>query len=131
MEFGDKLDILRERADCKNYADFGKKLGLPGDWLLELRKRKDFKTVNLERLMVIADYFHITLDQLLRDSEDNYVINTKEGLNDNDIGVMLNKIQDQLKQDNNRFYDIEMNSELSQITIDALDVVKQLIKQII
>ncbi len=128
MNIGQKINILFERSEYKNYADWGKAMGLPGDWLLDLKKKDTIKTVDITRLMVIADYNQITIDWLLKDNNGNYIIDIRDSLPDNDIYNMLRQIQNQLQNDDVKFNGYMMNQESKDITIDAIDVIKGLIK---
>jgi len=128
MNIGQKINKLYERSGYKNYADWGKAMGLPGDWLLDIKKKKTLDMVNIKRLIVIAEYNHITLDELLKDNDGNFVIDTKENLEDNDICKMLNQIQTELQKNDIKFNGISMNSGCKEITHDAIEVLKGLIK---
>lgn len=133
MTIGEKITLLKESAGFKNYQEFGKVVGLSGDWLLDLSKKQDITTIDITRLIKIADYFNVTLDWLLKDSDDNYVIDVKKDLAEDDIGIMLNKIQDKIQdkisEGNAKFYGYSMNNEVSKLANDAIDIVKKLIKQ--
>jgi len=128
MNIGQKIELLYKHSEYKNYADWGKAMGLPGDWLLDLKKKATIKTVDITRLITIAEYNHITLDELLKDSDDNYIIDTKSDLADNDIINMLNQIQNQIRNDEVKFNGFNMNKECIEISFDAIDVLKGLIK---
>jgi len=129
MNIGQKINKLFERSGYKNYADWGKAMGLPGDWLLDMKKKDTIKTVDITRLIVIAEYNHITIDELLKDNNGNFVIDMKSDLTDNDICKMLDQIQKQLKnEDEIKFNGFTMHKECKDITYDAIDVFKGLIK---
>jgi transcriptional regulator with XRE-family HTH domain len=129
MNIGKKIASLKENLGFKNYAEFGKAIGLSGDWLLELSKKETVSTIDVSRLIVIADYAHISLDYLLRDSEDAGTICKQGELAEDDTGVMLDRVQDQLKEDDLMFYGFCIGKDVSKLAIDAIDVVKMLIKQ--
>jgi hypothetical protein len=128
MNIGEKINILFERSGYKNYADWGKAMGLPGDWLLDLKKRDTIKTIDITRLIIIAEYNHISIDELLKDNDGNYVIDTKSDLADNDINKMLNQIQGQLQNTEVYFNGFVMGQPSKDIAFDAVDILKGLIK---
>lgn len=128
MNIGQKINLLFERSGYKNYADWGKAMGLPGDWLLDMKKKETIKTVDVTRLITIAEFNQITIDELLKDNKGNYVIDINSNLGDNDICRMLNQIQEQLQENEIKFNGFAMNRESKNITFDAIDVLKGLIK---
>ena len=129
MTIGEKITLLKESARFKNYQDFGKAVGLSGDWLLDLSKKQDVSTIDITRLIKIADYFNVTLDWLLKDNDNNYIIDVKKDLAEDDIGVMLDNIKNKISEGNTKFYGYSMNNEVSKLANDAIDIVKKLIKQ--
>jgi len=128
MNIGQKINTLFERSGYKNYADWGKAMGLPGDWLLDMKKKETIKTVDITRLIVIAEYNHITIDELLKDNNGDYVIDIMDGLADNDICTMLSHIQIELEKDEVKFNGFSMNKDCKEITFDSIDILKGLIK---
>jgi uncharacterized protein YpuA (DUF1002 family) len=127
MNIGQKINQLFERSGYKNYADWGKAMGLPGDWLLDLKKKDTIKTVDITRLITIAEYNQITLDELLKDNNDNYILDINSGMEDNDIYKLLGQIQTQLEENEVKFNGFIMNKESKEITYDVIDVLKGLI----
>jgi len=129
MAIGEKIALLKESAGFKNYQEFGKAVGLSGDWLLDLSKKQDVSTIDITRLIKIADYFNVSLDWLLKDNDNNYVIDVKKDLAEDDIGVMIDNIKDKISEGNAKFYGYFMNNEVSKLANDAIDIIKKLIKQ--
>jgi len=129
MTIGEKITLLKESARFKNYQDFGKAVGLSGDWLLDLSKKQEVSTIDITRLIKIADYFNVTLDWLLKDNDNDYIIDVKKDLAEDDIGIMLDNIQNKINEGNAKFYGYSMNNEVSKLANDAIDIVKKLIKQ--
>lgn len=127
MNIGQRINTLFERSGYKNYADWGKAMNLSGDWLLDMKKKDIIKTVDITRLITIAEYNHISLDWLLSDS-DNSFVDIQTELPDNDIGVMFNQIQKQLQEDEVRFNGFPMNDDCKEIAFDSIDILKGLIK---
>jgi|GEM_PF-3568598 len=128
MNFGEKVNMLFERSGCKNYKEWGEAIGLPGDWLLDMKKKDTLDIVNIARLQIIADYNQMTLDELLKDDDGNSVLDKKRKLPDNDIYKMLDQLQSELKKDDIKFNGYTMNQDCKDITIDTIDVLKGLIQ---
>lgn len=127
MNIGQKINTLYERSGYKNYADWGKAMGIPGDWLNDLKKKTTIKTVDIERLITIAKYNQVTIDWLLAD-DNNYGIDINTNLADNDIIKMLSEIQKQLQETEVKFNGFAMRQGCKDITSDAIDVLKQIIQ---
>jgi len=89
MNIGEKIFQLKESMGFKNYAEYGKAIGLPRDWLLELSKKDSIQTIDITRLIKITEYHKITLDDLLKDNEDNLVVDIKSNLPENNIGKLI------------------------------------------
>jgi len=128
MNFGEKINMLFEQSGCKNYKEWGEVIGLSGDWLLEIRKRETLGMVNIDRLQIIADYNQISIDELLKDDDGNSVLDKKRKLPDNDIVKMLDQLQTELKKEGIKYNGFTMNQECKDITFDAIDVLKGLIR---
>lgn len=129
MTIGEKISLLKESAGFRNYQEFGKAVGLSGDWLLDLSKKQDVSTIDITRLIKIADYFNVTLDWLLKDNDNNYIIDVKKDLAEDDIGVMLDNVQNKINEGNTKFYGYFMSNEVSKLAYDSIDIIKKLIKQ--
>lgn len=129
MTIGQKIGMLKNNSGYKNYQELGKVIGVSGDWLNDLSKKDNITTIDITRLIKIAEYFNISLDWLLKDENDNYVVDIQQGLSENDIGIMIDKVQEKIAEGNNQLYGIAMTKESEQIAVDALDIVKNLIKQ--
>ena len=129
MTIGEKIALLKESAGFKNYQNFGNAVGLSGDWLLDLSKKQEVSTIDITRLIKIADYFNVTLDWLLKDNDNDYIIDVKKDLAEDDIGIMLDNIQNKINEGNAKFYGYSMGNEASKLANDAIDIVKKLIKQ--
>lgn len=128
MNIGQKINLLFEHSGFKNYADWGKAMGLPSDWLLDLKRKEFVKTIDVTRLITIAKFNQITIDELLKDDEENYIIGVKSDLQDNDIYKVLNQIQIELQKEDIKFNGYAMSSECRRITYDAIDVLKGLVQ---
>ena len=128
MNIGEKISLLKDSCGFKNYVDYGKAVGLSGDWLLELSKKESVKSIDITRLIKIAELHEITLDELLKDENGNYVIDIKEDLPKSDVGKMVDCIQKQLEENEVKFDGCLMNKECIELAKDGLEVLKGLIK---
>lgn len=126
MNIGEKIQNLKESMNFKNYQEFGKFVDINGDWCLELSKKKDVTTVDITRIIKICEKFNISLDWLLSDNVTT-LTEIKEGYEDNDIGIMLDKIILQVS-DKSKYYGTQLNKKNSQLIIDTIDEVKKLIQ---
>jgi transcriptional regulator with XRE-family HTH domain len=126
MNIGQIILLLKENMKFKNYQEFGKFVDLPGDWINDLAKRQEITTIDIQRLMKIANKFNITLDWLVSDDSN---INEQKSITllDDDISKRLSDIQKDI--DNGIFEGTPMNKEVSKLAIDAIEVVKSLIRQ--
>jgi hypothetical protein len=125
MNIGQKIETLFQKSEYKNYADWGRAMNLSGDWLLDMKKKDIVKTVDITKLIIFTEFNHITLEELLKNDR---LIDLNDNLPDNDIKQMLNKIQTQLNEDDSKFENFIMNETSKQLTYDAIDVLKGLIK---
>jgi len=128
MNIGQKINILFERSGYKNYADWGKAMGLPGDWLLEIKKKNNIEMINIKRLIKIAEYNQVTIDWLLDNNDNNYIVDMVNDLADNDICKMFDQIQTELQKDEVKFNGFIMSKDCKNIIFDAVDVLKGLTK---
>lgn len=128
MNIGKKISVLKDSIGFKNYQEFGKAVGLNGEWLLELSKKEVIQTVDITRLIKISEYFNVSIDWLLKD-ENDIDLSVKQDLQDNDIGVMLDYLQTKINESENKFYGYDMSIESKKLASDSIDVIKKLIKQ--
>lgn len=128
MNIGQKIQTLKESMNFKDYQEMGRAIGLSGDWIKDsLSKKESITNVDITRLIKIAEYFNTTLDWLLKD-KDEWIIETKAGLESDDIGIMLDKIKNRLCEANNKFYGCNMNKEAVELSKDTIEEVKKLIQ---
>ena len=127
MNIGKKISFIKENMGYKNYQEFGKAVGLPGDWLVDLSKKETVQTVDVTRLIVIVKFFDVTLDWLLEDEKEDTPI-AKSNLPDDDIGIMLDNIKIKIKEGkDNKFYGCSMH-KVSQLAYDSIETIIKLIK---
>lgn len=128
MNIGEKIILLKESMGFKNYKDFGNAVGVNGDWINELSKKETISTVDITRLIKIADYFNITIDSLLKDDKDNWIINVKD-LQEGDIGISIDKVSQQLDDPKTQyFYGYKINKNNKKLIKDSIDILKGLVK---
>lgn len=128
MNIGQKIQTLFKSRGFRNYQEFGKAVGLSGDWLIDLSKKETISTVDITRLLKLSDYFNVSLDWLLKDNEE-WVVDIKGDFPNDDIGIMFDGIVNKLSDKDNKFYGCNMNKESILLTKDAINEVKKLIKE--
>jgi hypothetical protein len=128
MNYGEKITKLKDSTIYKHWTKYGEAIGVSGEWLAEQAKKEMAQTADIPRLIRIVEYHQVSLDYLLRNDEGNYTIDKVSGLSDNDIGKMIDNIQEQIKSNEIKFYGYSMNKECVALTEDALEVLKGLIK---
>ena len=128
MKYGEKIIKLRDSLGIKRWTDYGEKIGLSGNWLSDQAKKDSIQTVDKPRLIKLVEYHQISLDYLLRDDNKEFSINKNDNLSYNDILVMINNIQEELKEKNVCFNGYNMNNECKGIVFDSLDILKEFIK---
>jgi hypothetical protein len=134
LNIGEKISLYKERLRFNNYQEFGKVVGVSGDWLLALSKKDDIKSFDKENTLKLCNYLKITTDQLIKDDEDIENIKKVEKI-DNinkecyDIGIIIDEIKMHLNKDDIKIDGIQLNNKAKQICKDALDVVKIITKQ--
>ena len=125
MNIGEKINYLFDQSGYKNYADWGKAMGVPGDWLNDMKKKEVVKVVDITRFITFVEFNHITLEELLKNDR---IVDTIDDLPFNDIYAMLNQIQLQLQESESKFNGFTMNKESKEIAFDAIEVLKGLVK---
>lgn len=133
MNIGQKIQKLKESMCFKDYQAMGKAIGFtgkePGGWLLDLSKKDTIQTVDISKLMRVANYFNISLDWLLNDDSDIAITVGIDNLSDDDIGVQLKIISTNLSNGSNKFYGYSMKRETIKLAIDAIDEIQKIIKE--
>lgn len=124
LNYGEKLTKLKDSLNIKYFADYGKIVGVSGDWLNDNSKKENPSAVNIQNLIKIADYHNISLDYFFR--EDINTIENNE-LQPNDVGFTLEDLKRNI--DNyESFYNIKLNDEAKRILLDGIEVLKGLVK---
>lgn len=130
MNIGEKIVLLKENMGFKNWAEFGKFVGLSGEWIKDsLSKKSTITTVDITRLIKIASKFNVTLDWLVSDDDKDLDLNATQNLALDDIGLLLNNIKETVNNGNAKFYGTVMNEVVSKLTVDSIDIIKKLIQQ--
>lgn len=129
MNYGEKLIRLKESTGEKHWSKYGNLIGVSGDWLAEQSKKDAVQTIiDISRLIKVVEYHGVTLDYLLRDDEAESGVVVSDELADNDIAKMINDIIKQLDGSEVKFNGYLMDDSCKEITRDALDILKGLIK---
>lgn len=135
MNIGEKISIYKERLGFKNYGEFGKAVGIPGNWVNELSKKEEIKQINdMGYLIKLCDYLGIAINQLIINDNgkiDDYESIDITNINEecDDIGILINKIVTLLDKPNIKMDGMLLNNKAKQICKDALEVVKALTRQ--
>jgi len=131
MNVGEKIRLYKERLAFKDYQEFGRAVGISGNWINETSKKSEIKQVNdLGYLVKLCGFLGITIDEFLKDDK----IETDESIESNiidseDIGVLINNMIILLGRDGIKIDGMLMNDKSKEICIDSLAVVKTLVKQ--
>jgi hypothetical protein len=128
MNIGRKLTILKDSLGIKNWSDYGKRIGLPGDWLLEQSKKEDVTTIDITRLIKIAKFHGIKVDDLL-DQTNEILIEKQSDLPSNDIYQMIDNIINQAQKDDVSFNGFPVNEESKAVICDTMEIIKGFIQQ--
>ena len=133
MNVGEKIKLYKERLAFKDYQEFGRAVGISGNWINETSKKSEIKQVNdLGYLVKLCKFLGITIDEFLRDDK----IETGElneidiiDINSEDIGILLNNMIILLGKEGVKIDGMLMNDKSKEICKDSLAVVKTLVKQ--
>lgn len=127
MNIGKKITLLKESAGFKNYKEFGDFVGLSNDWCLELSKKQEINTIDITRLIQIANKFNVTVDWLLSDVDGEDI--QDQLFSDEDISSILGKLQTKIKNEDCYFEGTLLNSDATKLAYDSINVVKKLLRQ--
>jgi len=133
MNVGEKICLYKERLNFRDYQEFGRAVGISGNWINETSKKSEIKQINdLGYLVKLCGFLGITIDEFLRDD----VIETDESIepkiidvNSEDIGILLNNMILLLGREGIKIDGALMNDKSKEICIDSLAVVRTLVKQ--
>ena len=133
MNVGEKIRLYKERLVFKDYQEFGRAVGISGNWINETSKKSEIKQVNdLGYLVKLCGFLGITIDEFLRDDK----IETDElkeldivDVNSEDIGILINNMIILLGRDGIKIDGMLMSDKSKEICVDSLAVVKTLVKQ--
>jgi len=133
MNVGEKICLYKERLNFRDYQEFGRAVGISGNWINETSKKSEIKQINdLGYLVKLCGFLGITIDEFLRDD----IIETDESIelkiidaNSEDIGILLNNMILLLGKDGIKIDGALMNDKSKEICIDSLAVVRTLVKQ--
>ena len=130
MNVGEKICLYKERLGHKNYQDFGRAADVSGDWINELSKKSEIKVTDMNNIIKICEYLGISIDQLVKDNESLKEESIKNiDINSEDIGVLLNNMILLLRKEGTKMDNVTMNEKSKEVCIDALNVVRTLVKQ--
>ena len=133
MNVGEKICLYKERLNFRDYQEFGRAVGISGNWINETSKKSEIKQINdLGYLVKLCKFLGITIDEFLKDDK----IETDElneidivDVNSEDIGVLINNMIVLLGRDGIKIDGMLMSDKSKEICVDSLAVVKTLVKQ--
>jgi len=133
MNVGEKICLYKERLNFRDYQEFGRAVGISGNWINETSKKSEIKQINdLGYLVKLCGFLGITIDEFLKDDK----IETDElneidivDVNSEDIGVLINNMIVLLGRDGIKIDGMLMSDKSKEICVDSLAVVKTLVKQ--
>jgi len=133
MNVGEKICLYKERLNFRDYQEFGRAVGISGNWINETSKKSEIKQINdLGYLVKLCKFLGITIDEFLRDDK----IETGElneidiiDINSEDIGILINNMIALLQKEGIKMNNVAMNEKSKEVCIDSLNVVKTLVKQ--
>jgi len=133
MNVGEKIRLYKERLAFKDYQEFGRAVGISGNWINETSKKSEIKQINdLGYLVKLCGFLGITIDEFLRDDKieiDESIESNIIDVNSEDIGVLINNVIILLGRDGVKIDGMLMSDKSKEICIDSLAVVKTLVKQ--
>ena len=133
MNVGEKIRLYKERLAFKDYQEFGRAVGISGNWINETSKKSEIKQINdLGYLVKLCGFLGITIDEFLRDDKieiDESIESNIIDVNSEDIGVLINNVIILLGRDGVKIDGMLMSDKSKEICVDSLVVVKTLVKQ--
>jgi len=130
VNVGEKICLYKERLGHKNYQDFGRAADVSGDWINELSKKSEIKVTDMNNIIKICAYLGISIDQLVKDNESlKEEIPEVIDVNSEDISILINNMILLLRKEGTKMDNVTMNGKSKEVCIDALNVVRTLVKQ--
>ena len=130
MNEGEKIRLYKERLAFKDYQEFGRAVGISGNWINETSKKSEIKQINdLGYLVKLCGFLGITIDEFLRDDKieiDESIESNIIDVNSEDIGVLINNVIILLGRDGVKIDGMLMSDKSKEICIDRLSDVKTL-----
>ena len=133
MNVGEKICLYKERLNFRDYQEFGRAVGISGNWINETSKKSEIKQINdLGYLVKLCKFLGITIDEFLKDDKietDESIESNIIDVNSEDIGVLINNMIVLLERDGIKRDGMLMSDKSKEICVDSLGVVKTLVKQ--
>jgi len=133
MNVGEKICLYKERLNFRDYQEFGRAVGISGNWINETSKKSEIKQINdLGYLVKLCKFLGITIDEFLKDDKietDESIESNIIDVNSEDIGVLINNMIVLLERDGIKIDGMLMSDKSKEICVDSLGVVKTLVKQ--
>ena len=133
MNVGEKICLYKERLNFRDYQEFGRAVGISGNWINETSKKSEIKQINdLGYLVKLCGFLGITIDEFLKDDKietDESIESNIIDVNSEDIGILINNMVVLLGREDVKIDGMLMSDKSKEICIDSLNVVKTLVKQ--
>lgn len=135
MNVGEKISLFKERLGFRNFQEFGKAVGVSGDWINELSKKTEIKITDVSNLYMLCKSLDISIEQLIKNDEEKQLVETVDVKNINittecnDINVVINEVVNLLEKEDITIEGKLLNNHAKQIFRDSLKVAIMLAKQ--
>lgn len=135
MNVGEKISLFKERLGFRNFQEFGKAVGVSGDWINELSKKTEIKITDVSNLYMLCKSLDISIEQLIKNDEEKQLVETVDVKNINittecnDINVVINEVVNLLEKEDITIEGKLLNNHAKQIFRDSLKVAIMLTKQ--
>lgn len=135
MNVGEKISLFKERLGFRNFQEFGKAVGVSGDWINELSKKTEIKITDVSNLYMLCKSLDISIEQLIKNDEEKQLVETVDVKNINittecnDINVVINEVVNLLEKEDITIEGKLLNNHAKQILRDSLKVAIMLAKQ--
>jgi len=131
MNIGEKITSYKEKLGFRDYKEFSSAAGVSNSWLLELSKKTEVLTIDINNLIKLCDYLNVDIQQLIKDDDVEEINSVSiDHITDcNDIGILLKELATLANQTELKMDGVVMNARARAIFKDSLYAVTQLTKQ--
>jgi len=131
MNIGEKITSYKEKLNFRDYKEFSSAAGVSNSWLLELSKKTEVLTIDINNLVKLCEYLNVDVQQLIKDDvfEESDSISVNHIIDCNDIGILLKELATLANQTELKMDGVVMNTRAKAIFKDSLYAVTMLVKQ--